>query len=211
MKNNFWSLLRVAVLHRFYCIWGILWGNVYNKSQICLGICPWLARVSVSGFVSVCEYMRNHAACKTTLRYWLLKIIYANKLAVSLCCGPWARHIYASLVLVQPRKTCPCLTERLLMGRKESNQTNKANKLDPDQAQQTIGSDLVLTVTHLFSKWAGWLSGRVWDQRCVFVEDTLSSALYWFNLGRKEIVLKWLKNCWQGWKASTQTNYVVSN
>ena len=28
-----------------------------------------------------------------------------------------------SLVLVQPRKTCPCLTERLLKGRKESNQT----------------------------------------------------------------------------------------
>ena len=31
---------------------------------------------------------------------------------------------YPSLVLVQPRKTHPCLTERLLMGRKESNQTN---------------------------------------------------------------------------------------
>ena len=30
--------------------------------------------------------------------------------------------IYPSLVLVQPRKTCTCLTERLLMGRKESNQ-----------------------------------------------------------------------------------------
>ena len=30
--------------------------------------------------------------------------------------------IYLSLVLVQPRKTPPCLTERLLMGRKESNQ-----------------------------------------------------------------------------------------
>ena len=29
-----------------------------------------------------------------------------------------------SLVLVQTRKTCPCLTERLLMGRKESNQTD---------------------------------------------------------------------------------------
>ena len=28
------------------------------------------------------------------------------------------------LVLVQPRKTCPFITERLLMGRKESNQTN---------------------------------------------------------------------------------------
>ena len=34
--------------------------------------------------------------------------------------------IYPSLVLVQPRKTSPCLTERLLMGRKESNQTNKS-------------------------------------------------------------------------------------
>ena len=33
--------------------------------------------------------------------------------------------MYPSLVLLQPRKTCPCLTVRLLMGRKESNQTNK--------------------------------------------------------------------------------------
>ena len=32
-------------------------------------------------------------------------------------------HIYPSLVLVQPRKTRPYITERLLMGRKESNQT----------------------------------------------------------------------------------------
>ena len=34
-------------------------------------------------------------------------------------------HIYPSLVLVQPRKTSPYITERLLMGRKESNQTKK--------------------------------------------------------------------------------------
>ena len=33
-----------------------------------------------------------------------------------------------SLVLVQSRKTRPCLTERLLMGLKESNQTKKAYK-----------------------------------------------------------------------------------
>ena len=32
-----------------------------------------------------------------------------------------------SIVLVQPRKTRPCLTERLLMGRKESNQTKSKN------------------------------------------------------------------------------------
>ena len=47
----------------------------------------------------------------------------------SLRCGPCARHIYPSLVLVQPRKTCPCLTERLLMGGKESNQTKSGDVL----------------------------------------------------------------------------------
>ena len=46
---------------------------------------------------------------------------------------PHQRHCIVSLsktnisllVLVQPRKTRPFITERLLMGRKESNQTNK--------------------------------------------------------------------------------------
>ena len=37
-----------------------------------------------------------------------------------------ARALYPSLLLVQPRKTRPFITERLLMGRKESNQTNKS-------------------------------------------------------------------------------------
>ena len=31
--------------------------------------------------------------------------------------------VFPSLILVQPRKARPCLTERLLMGREESNQT----------------------------------------------------------------------------------------
>ena len=47
---------------------------------------------------------------------------------------PHRRHCFVSLskninpslvVLVQPRKTRPFITERLLMGCKESNQTNK--------------------------------------------------------------------------------------
>ena len=33
-----------------------------------------------------------------------------------------SKNINPSLVLVQPRKNCPFITERLLMGRKESNQ-----------------------------------------------------------------------------------------
>ena len=39
---------------------------------------------------------------------------------------PWARHINPSLVLVQPRKTLPFITERLLMECKESNQTKSS-------------------------------------------------------------------------------------
>ena len=38
------------------------------------------------------------------------------------------KNINLSLVLVQPRKTCPFITERLLMGCKESNQTNQISR-----------------------------------------------------------------------------------
>ena len=41
------------------------------------------------------------------------------------CVVSLSKNINPSLVLVQPRKTRPLITERLLMGRKESNQTNK--------------------------------------------------------------------------------------
>ena len=41
---------------------------------------------------------------------------------IALC--PGVRHINPSVVPVQPRKTGPYISERLLIGRKESNQTN---------------------------------------------------------------------------------------
>ena len=41
-----------------------------------------------------------------------------------LCVVSLSKNINPSLVLVQPRKTLPFITERLLMGHKESNQTN---------------------------------------------------------------------------------------
>ena len=43
------------------------------------------------------------------------------------CVVSLSKNINPSLVLVQPRKTRPFITIRLLMGRKESNQTNKTN------------------------------------------------------------------------------------
>ena len=44
------------------------------------------------------------------------------------CVVSLSKNINPSLVLVQPRKTRPFITERLLMGRKESNQTTKKSK-----------------------------------------------------------------------------------
>ena len=44
------------------------------------------------------------------------------------CVVSLSKSINPTLVLVQPRKTRPFITERLLMGRKESNQTNKQIK-----------------------------------------------------------------------------------
>ena len=41
------------------------------------------------------------------------------------CVVSMSKNINPSLVLVQHRKTHPFITERLLMGGKESNQTNK--------------------------------------------------------------------------------------
>ena len=41
------------------------------------------------------------------------------------CVVSLSKNINPSLVLVQPRKTRPYITERLLMGRKESNQTKE--------------------------------------------------------------------------------------
>ena len=43
------------------------------------------------------------------------------------CVVSLSKNINPSLILVQPRKNRPYITERLLMGRKESNQTNKLN------------------------------------------------------------------------------------
>ena len=43
------------------------------------------------------------------------------------CIVSLSKNINPSLVLVHPRKTRPFITERLLMGRKESNQTNKTS------------------------------------------------------------------------------------
>ena len=59
--------------------------------------------------------------------------------ATVLC--PWARHINPSLALVQPRKTCPFISERLLIGCKESNQSNKKHVLFSETSYHSLDQE----------------------------------------------------------------------
>ena len=65
----------------------------------------------IVGFLSMCFKWYSVSRRKTKALQGANYAIKSNK--------------YPSLVLVQPKKTRPYITERLLMGRKESNQTNK--------------------------------------------------------------------------------------
>ena len=86
---------------------------------------------------------------------------------------PHWRHCVVSLsknivqVLVQPRKTRPFITERLLMGCKESNQT-KNNLINPNAVQvhahRSPDKSAYCNITFLIMG-AQWLSGRVLDLR----------------------------------------------
>ena len=83
-----------------------------------------------------------------------------------LCCVLEQDTLYPSLVLFQTRKTRPFITERLLMGRKESNQTNKKknNKISNfprDEARMFYannkGKIQVCTIVHT----SGWMIEKV--------------------------------------------------
>ena len=54
------------------------------------------------------------------------------------CVVSLSKNINPSLILVQPRKTRPFITERLLMVRKESNQTNKQKQYFPCSMEKRI-------------------------------------------------------------------------
>ena len=65
-------------------------------------------------------------------------------------------------------KTCPCLTERLLMGRKESKQTNKSTKMHrygiPRPIWQQIGSKTLTKTTKLGVILLNESQQRFWSQ-----------------------------------------------
>ena len=63
------------------------------------------------------------------------------------CVVSLSKNINPSLVLVQPRKTHPFITERLLMGRKESNQIKKTS-VSSEGSGESVQTHLSLCCSH---------------------------------------------------------------
>ena len=75
------------------------------------------------------------------------------------CVVSLSKTIDPSLVLVQPRKTHPFTTERLLMGRKESNQTNKQTMFygsAPTSTYNLLNFPIIYPTIYL-PKWTFWI------------------------------------------------------
>ena len=82
----------------------------------------------------------------------------------------FSKNINPSLVLVQPRKTLPFITERLLMGRKESNQTNKKIQLNLLDEGHECGI--------LFKSLGQWFITLLFYSGCLEDERDFKGAIY---------------------------------
>ena len=94
----------------------------YSNAIILMGKRELVALLNLSSWCLVMVELLFLAVPWGCLRFVI--VVFPDHTHLQFC----ARHIYPSLVLVQPRKTHPYITERLLMGGKESNQTYKSNK-----------------------------------------------------------------------------------
>ena len=76
------------------------------------------------------------------------------------CLVSLSKNIDPSLILVKPRKTNPFITERLLMGRKESNQTNKTNWWCPANFYWNISN-------RIWASEASWAYAQIKSYTCI--------------------------------------------
>ena len=103
--------------------------SAYFLNKMALG--PWVAHLRMTVF----KGLRKHSSTQSQGAQWLSGRVLDSR-PKGRGFEPHRRHCVVSLsknsnpslVLVQPRKTRPFITERLLMGCKESNQTNKSTQ-----------------------------------------------------------------------------------
>ena len=93
----------------------------------------------------------THSLCL----WWNCYMLYYVYTSMTNCFVSLSKNINPSLVLVQPRKTHPFVTERLLMGRKESNQTNKQTSMTSSNSHlfQLLHSTFNILITANSNIW----------------------------------------------------------
>ena len=95
------------------------------------------------------------------------------------CVVSLSKNINPSLVLVQPRKTRPFITERSLMGRKESNQTNKQTRNNVHISRVFYRSSVTLTLRIRTCK--PWMHFCSWSPDAIAKFPDLHVCLkFWF-------------------------------
>ena len=101
---------------------------------------------------------------------------------------PWASHINPSLVLDQSRKTRPFITEKLLMGRKESNQTNKLTVLELSVHVFYITTRLIIHYTWVYYETCNFAQVSIAKEKHIFH--------YLFNIWNNNEILRWIILIW---------------
>ena len=101
----------------------------------------WVDRRERTKFIK--DIFKNRRGVGINCWFKLLLKDPANQISRRHCVVSLGKNINPSLVLVQPRNTRPFITERLLMGRKESNQTKQKNNQISQLNKQSAVAQLV--------------------------------------------------------------------
>ena len=122
---------------------------------------------------------------------WDLGAVGLSLTSVTVLC-PRARHIYPYLVLVQPRKTHPGITEKLLSGA-ERIKSNKQNY----SIFTTDADNLLLWKVHIW--YHAWLASDAW------LNDKSSKSRTSLDLGTRGIGVGTVRASAKGLRASQGT------
>ena len=115
-NNNFLSAFKICYLLK--CFWSL------HKRCRSRSDCSWCSTGSTlfaSNHVQTLNKEPSGSMVECLTQDW--GAVGSSFTSITVLC-PWARHINPSLVLVQPRKTHPYITERLLMGLKNQIKQN---------------------------------------------------------------------------------------
>ena len=170
--------IRTSVVHSVQCIQAkTMWLPTLTKyrrgfhhcAQSCIRVCGFLLLSAISSscpsgvLPEIQEYLMRSTVVECLTQTEGPRV---QASPASLRCGPWARHIYPSLVLVQPRKTCPYITERLLMGHNQNKQEYLVRSISTSSLAQRLLNLKFSCSTQLLMKFQLLIKTKMLGKKC---------------------------------------------